>query len=208
MERQQTSTLIFFFPFWQNFQGAGGCKCKYFSIGKKRKKEKSVLKRSGRSVSNNTNSFMGMHCLPAFAKSSFIEGCLPICRRMPGILGMAHIYINTVTCACLSVCLSGHGCSHGLHSPLSLLCCIPSASHQDPKTTQETVAAAVLTLQNDFSCHPIITVRSHFPSKPKKQGRKMYFPTEVPMGCWEVPCFGRAELAASGWFCRCRRTCR
>lgn len=98
---QQTFRLIFFFSFWQSFQGAGGCKCKYLVLGKK--KEKSILKRSGRSVSNNANSFMGMHCLLAFAKSSFIEGCLLICGRMPGILGMAHIYINTVKCVCLSV---------------------------------------------------------------------------------------------------------
>lgn len=98
---QQTFRLIFFFSFWQSFQGAGGCKCKYLVLGKK--KEKSTLKRSGRSVSNNANSFMGMHCLLAFAKSSFIEGCLLICGRMPGILGMAHIYKHSEVC--LSVCL-------------------------------------------------------------------------------------------------------
>lgn len=27
------------------------------------------------------------------------------------------------------------------------------------------------------------------------------------MGCWEIPSFGRAELATSGWFCRCWSGC-
>lgn len=136
---------------------------------------------------------MGMHCLPAFAKSSFIEGCLPICRRMPGILGMTHLYKKSGVG--MSVCLSVRS---GMHS-WTVLSLVPSLPHPQkhiriPKTPRKPVPAAVLTLQNGFIClffflcvTPNITVRSHFPSKPNKQGGKKYFPTKFSWGVGKFP---------------------
>lgn len=74
-------------------------------------------------------------------------------------------------CVCLSVCLvrdAFRDCP--LPGPFSATSPVPSI--RIPKPPRKPVTAAVLTLQNDFLCHPIITVRSHFPSKPKKQGKK------------------------------------
>lgn len=68
-----------------------------------------------------------------------------------------------------------------------------------PQKPRKPVAAAVLTLQNDFLCYPIITVGSHFPCRPKKWGKKkkkMHFTTEVPMGCWALALVG---LNSSSW---------
>lgn len=78
-------------------------------------------------------------------------------------------------CVCLSVCLVRDALRDcPLPGPFSATSPVPPI--RIPKPLRKPVTAAVLTLQNDFFCHLIITVRSHFPSKPKKQGKKIVFP--------------------------------
>lgn len=99
------------FPSGKAFEGLEAVNVNVSKLEKK--KERSIFKRSGRSVSNNFNSFLRMNCLPAIAKSPCKAS---IYRRMSAILEMTFICINVVKCVCVSV----WSWTHPLPCPVSV----------------------------------------------------------------------------------------
>lgn len=124
---------------------------------------------------------------------------------MPGILGMTHLYKHNEVC--VSVCLLMDALMDcALPGPFSATSPVPPI--RIPKTPRKPRHLQSLHYKMIFHVTPSSLYSLTSLQSQINKEKKMYFPTAIPMGCWELPWFGRAELPTSGWFCRCWRTCR